>query len=166
MLAAQRRMQHISEAEYRASRDRVFEDARTTEGPALAWLDAYVEGVQNADDAREALALEPQPVVFPALEGALFYGRTLGRTYLLAGRVDDAIAVARQASASCTRIDGFLKQVQATETLGEALEQKGDRDGACAAYATVLARWGHAKPRSVTADAARSHAKKLGCGPG
>ena len=49
------------------------------------------------------------------------------------------------------------------EMLGEALESKGDTQGACAAYAEVLEHWGNAKPRSKTADAARAHMKKLGC---
>ena len=41
--------------------------------------------------------------------------------------------------------------------LGMAFEAKGNHDGACAAYGTVLQRWGHAKPRPVSAD------KALGC---
>jgi serine/threonine-protein kinase len=48
--------------------------------------------------------------------------------------------------------------------LGETDENAGQKDSACASYAKVLERWGHAKPRSVTADEARAHAKALGCG--
>ena len=48
--------------------------------------------------------------------------------------------------------------------LGELDEQSGDKPSACAHYAKVLDRWGRAKPRSVTADEARAHATKLGCG--
>ncbi len=47
--------------------------------------------------------------------------------------------------------------------LGLYEEQQGNRDPACAQYAKVLERWGHAKPRSVIADDARAHATKLGC---
>ena len=48
-------------------------------------------------------------------------------------------------------------------SIGLALEQKGDKEGACAAYASVLDRLGNAKPRSVTAEKAKAHAKALGC---
>ena len=47
--------------------------------------------------------------------------------------------------------------------LGEMDEEAGDTASACFHYARVLALWGHAKPRSVTADEARSHARRLGC---
>jgi hypothetical protein len=47
--------------------------------------------------------------------------------------------------------------------LGELDEQSGNNPSACAHYAKLLERWGHAKPRSVTADEARARATKLGC---
>jgi len=47
--------------------------------------------------------------------------------------------------------------------LGEADERAGDTASACAHYAKVIERWGHAKRRSVTLDEARAHAGKLGC---
>jgi hypothetical protein len=47
--------------------------------------------------------------------------------------------------------------------LGELDEQAGDEASACGHYAKVLDRWGHAKPRSVTADKARERVKALGC---
>jgi serine/threonine-protein kinase len=43
------------------------------------------------------------------------------------------------------------------------LEQKSDRDGACAQYAAILSRWGNAKPKSVTADKARARSTALAC---
>jgi serine/threonine-protein kinase len=49
--------------------------------------------------------------------------------------------------------------------LARAHEERGDKAEACAGYATVLREWGQAKPRSVTADAARARAKKLKCVP-
>jgi hypothetical protein len=47
--------------------------------------------------------------------------------------------------------------------LGEAREQQGNQAAACDAYAHVLQRWGHASPRSVTADEARRRSDALGC---
>jgi tetratricopeptide (TPR) repeat protein len=166
MLRAERRAHDVSEAEYRASRDRLFDEAKGSVGIAKAWLDVYPLGVQSADDAAEALGAQPRDAPLPSLDGEAEWDRDLGRTYLLAGRVDDAIAVLRKGAAVCPGPTwAILTRLQATEALGEALEQKGDADGACAAYGEVLLRWGHAKPRSVSADAARARAKKLGCPP-
>jgi hypothetical protein len=65
----------------------------------------------------------------------------------------------------CTTVlDATMNWVHTHLYLGELDEQSGDKPSACAHYAKVLDRWGHAKPRSVTADEARAHATKLGCG--
>jgi tetratricopeptide (TPR) repeat protein len=166
LLAAQRRMHRISEAEYRATRDRLFEEAKATGDPLGAWVGVYTAVVRSADDAREALAAQPQGLRLPSFEGDVLGALRLGRTYLLAGRLDDAIPMLRRAVATCPGAQGDVWfHLQAAEVLGEALEQKGDKDGACGAYAEVLSKWGNAKPRSVSADAARAHAKRLGCVP-
>jgi serine/threonine-protein kinase len=49
--------------------------------------------------------------------------------------------------------------------LGEALEAKGDHDGACAAYKVVRDRWGSAKPASSTGQLATRRSAALGCKP-
>jgi eukaryotic-like serine/threonine-protein kinase len=54
--------------------------------------------------------------------------------------------------------------VRAGLALGQELEAKGDKAGACGAYQKVLERWGQAKPRSVTAEKARQRAAALACG--
>lgn len=46
---------------------------------------------------------------------------------------------------------------------GQALEERGEKGRACEVYGAVLARWGAAKPRSVTAEEARRRARALGC---
>jgi serine/threonine-protein kinase len=46
---------------------------------------------------------------------------------------------------------------------GQALEAQRDRAGACEAYRSILARWGKASPRSVTAEAAAKRVQALGC---
>jgi eukaryotic-like serine/threonine-protein kinase len=47
--------------------------------------------------------------------------------------------------------------------LAEAREASGDDPGACEAYRAVLDRWGGAKPRSMTAEAARARVRALAC---
>ena len=66
-------------------------------------------------------------------------------------------------SADVSAIGWQFVMIQSHLFLGETLEHRGDKAGACAEYARVLQRWGHAKPKSVTANAAREHARSLGC---
>jgi eukaryotic-like serine/threonine-protein kinase len=79
--------------------------------------------------------------------------------------VDEALPYLKRAVASCRVFDAPFAHTHAMLNVGRALESKGDHAGACEAYGKVLARWGHAKPRSVTADKARERAKALGCAP-
>ena len=60
-------------------------------------------------------------------------------------------------------LDDPVSYVRANETLGRALEAKGDKQGACEAYAAVLARWGGATPRSTTAERTKARVAALGC---
>lgn len=81
---------------------------------------------------------------------------------LTAGRHAEAVAPLRLAVAECGATESPRPWVRAALLLGKALEANGDTRGACDAYAKILVRWGTAK-RSVTADEARAHSKKLGC---
>jgi hypothetical protein len=47
--------------------------------------------------------------------------------------------------------------------LAEAEERKGKTAEACTELGRVVAQWGRATPRSVTADEARRRQKALGC---
>ena len=102
------------------------------------------------------MPVPPHPTDLTAAEAT-------GRVYLLAGDAEPALPELRVAARVCPVLDGIWQCVRASEELGEALEATGDRAGACAAFARVNAWWGQAKPRSLTADKARKHAKGLGC---
>jgi serine/threonine-protein kinase len=136
-----------------------------------AWSYAYAGAALTPADAQAALdALaqlgppSPTPVVLFDMSGRNGSPEAyLGRVYLLAGRIDQAIDHLQRAVASCDIFTSTLDHVRAVLDLGRALEQKGELMAACEAYGTVLARWGHAKPRSVTADAARARSKALAC---
>ena len=82
---------------------------------------------------------------------------------LLAGRAMDAAPYLERASRQCDVLTFPFEIVHAALDLGRAREAVGDTAGACAAYGQVLARWGGAKPRSATADAARSASQRLRC---
>ncbi len=131
--------------------------------PGFLWDVLYgsAEGATPAE-AREALAALPRFSPPIGRDAAWASGR--GRTYLLAGRAPEALPFLRRAAHACAELNwSYPEYVHAKELLGEALEATGDQAGACAAYADVIARWGNAKPRSVTAEKARARVAALGC---
>jgi serine/threonine-protein kinase len=164
-LLAARRAGLITRAELRAERDRFVALWRPRLGPGylpFLWLDAYAVTVDDEDDAREALDALPS---FGGLPRFFYYDPLqdrVGLTFLLAGRVDEAIPWLEGGARAC-ELPFVTRPIAARLLLGEAREQKGEKGAACAAYAEVLKRWGSATPRSVTAEEARRRAKALGC---
>jgi serine/threonine-protein kinase len=137
--------------------------------PSLIWTLAWAAPASTKDEAKGALdALAEDKRLAPLLmiQGAFCVGMVdayAGHVYLLADRPTEAIPYLRHATNACMGLDNPFEQLHAQLDLGLALEQTGDRAGACAAFGRVLERWGHARPKSVTADAARVHMTKLGC---
>jgi serine/threonine-protein kinase len=83
----------------------------------------------------------------------------------LAGRTDDAVPFLERAVATCLVLDDPVGHTRAWAALARVRDARGDTQGACAAFRVVLDRWGSARPRSVTADAARSRLRALSCPP-
>jgi eukaryotic-like serine/threonine-protein kinase len=137
--------------------------------PLDDWIAFYAMAVRTRGEALEALkhlSSARSLRTIPKAAGAS------GRVYFLAGDVAAAIPLLRQESAWCgdtgnipLPIAWTIPWIRDNFYLGQALEQQGDKPGACAAYAKVLTRWGHAKPRSVTAEKVRERTKALGCAP-
>jgi serine/threonine-protein kinase len=124
------------------------------------WVITFVKWIQQPEEAEEALAAFAKlPLGARSQESMRFYGAAIGQAYLLAGRVDEALPFLRREGRPCTGPANIPPDLP----LGQALEQKGDLAGACAAYGAVLDRWGDGRPRSVTADKARARARALGC---
>jgi serine/threonine-protein kinase len=168
VLRLRRRAGRIADADFRADRDAWAKDAMTMWPPRLAnnaWFYFYAEPASSALDAREALDALSRFSPLPPYDGLVHHERWMGHVLLLAGRIDEAIPHLRRAISACWLDDPdyVISHQAAAQLLGEALEAKGDKDGACAAYAEVLTHWGNAKPRSVTADKARGRSKALGC---
>jgi serine/threonine-protein kinase len=88
-----------------------------------------------------------------------------GHVSLLAEHYEEAESLLQAAARNCRVLSAPLVAVRSQYELGLARERLGHSDSACTAYRAVLTRWGHAKPRSVTADAARDGMKRLGCAP-
>ncbi len=147
-----------------------------TSAPYLpfAWMSGYAAQVDDAVEAAEAseaaVDLRAAGLVTPPPFHPLAYPDLgLGQLARHEGRVEDAIAILGRAAGSCHApgLDGahetWWQRPRAMLALGEVLEARGDRDAACVRYADVLARWGAAQTRSVTAERAREHVDALGC---
>jgi eukaryotic-like serine/threonine-protein kinase len=141
----------------------------------LRWFVADAVLAESPTEARSAVSRAPAPDdrVWAALplDGPEFLG-IAGSAFALGGDPQRAVPLLKAATDWCGpsphhqeifQIFWLLLQLRHRLALSEALEQTGDRDGACAQYAAILTRWGNAKPRSVTADEARAHAKALSC---
>jgi serine/threonine-protein kinase len=165
LLAAERAGGLLSAAEFEAERTRwveLWERSAIPVARPFVWLHGYAAIAESADDARRALAAAPRsgvPRYTPFTLGDAF----IGTTYYLAGRIDDALPYLQRAARSCVALEVPFEHTQVHLVLGQALAARGRRDEACAALGVVLARWGHARPRSVTADRARQLAQTLGC---
>jgi tetratricopeptide (TPR) repeat protein len=126
------------------------------------------EDARGALDMLAAASPEVRTYVINEMDIAAYitHGWYMGRTALLAGDVDRAIDWLKQASGTCyTSESPVLFAQRARLDLGQAYEQKGDPAAACETYAKVVAQWGHAKPRSVTAEQAKARMKALHCAP-
>jgi serine/threonine-protein kinase len=130
------------------------------------WVHAYAEYAETPEEATEALAALPRFGAVPPFRPLTATNFSIGRTYLLAGKVDEAIPYLTKATKACTPLSYPVPYVRSNLFLGMALAKKGDKPGACAAYAKVLKHWGKAKPRSVSAEQARKLSRELGCPAG
>jgi serine/threonine-protein kinase len=128
------------------------------------WIIAYARPTETEQEARAALQALPQFGSVPRFRPETLAAAAIGRTYLLAGRIDDALAELQQAAHHCFPARDPAAFVRAWLDLGRARELRGDEKGACEAYKNVLARWGASRPRSLTAESAARRASTLGCG--
>jgi tetratricopeptide (TPR) repeat protein len=155
----------LSQAEFVARRSAWLEDERRNVAQSgLAWTYAFAAAAETKEQADEALTALPG---YEPLSSFVYYvgipDAEVGRTYLLAGKADKAIRHLTRAVATCTAFRHPFAHTQAALHLGEAFESMGDIAGACGAYAKVIARWGEAKPRSISAERARARSKALAC---
>jgi eukaryotic-like serine/threonine-protein kinase len=165
VLRALRAANKISPADFRAQRDAFVTswlDRLVPHALGYVWMHGRASLVETPEDAREALDAFPTAAV-PAYTPKTLAAMWAGKTYLLAGRVDDAIATLQRTASSCLALEFPVLHTQSNLWLGKAREAKHDTAGACQAYAVVLARWGKAIPRSISADEARARRKALGC---
>jgi len=128
-----------------------------------AWLHGFARVAVTREDAEAALEALPRFGAIPRFTPLTFGDAFVGKTYYLAGRSAEALSYLQRAASSCLALDHPIAHTRNAVLLGQALAQKGDVGGACAAYAVVLSRWGNARPRSLTAETARRLSRSLGC---
>ena len=127
------------------------------------WMHAHATTAYSPEEAKQALEVLRKQGPVPPFRPQTLADAYVGRVYLLAGHMDEALKWLGQATQSCSTLRFPFEQTRAYLWLGQAKESKGDTKGACGAYQVVLDRWGHAKPKSVSADQARARVSALGC---
>jgi tetratricopeptide (TPR) repeat protein len=131
----------------------------------ITWLNAYGGVVRSEADAREAVQQMPKKISV-AVESGRYSAMDLaiGRAHALGGDAAAALRPLLRASQSCLALVDPSVPATVHLYLGLALEKTGDAAGARAAYEKVIALWGKARPRSVTAAKARALLAKLPTG--
>jgi serine/threonine-protein kinase len=168
LLDALQRGGRIDAAEYGRRREAFLVDWATRGGGwplalRYIWFYAFARSARTPEQAREALAARAQYSPLPSHRPLTLADAHEGHVLLLAGRPAEAVPVLRRATRICRALSDAVEHTRAHLWLGEALEQTGDAAGACAAYRVVQDRWGHARPRSITAETARARARGLRC---
>jgi serine/threonine-protein kinase len=167
--AYERRAGLVSREELRARREawmRAREETRQREGSRREtfwdWDIAYAATAIDPDDANEALrALEHAGPIPNGASTDPAANAHLGHVQTLAGRYADALAPLRLATRACNALQWPRVHTGALYDMGVSLQHTGDPVGARASYGSVIERWGAARPRSVTADAARARLREL-----
>jgi serine/threonine-protein kinase len=153
-------------AAHRESWLRGWETRVTPVSRNFLWMYAYAAVAQTPDEAREALAALPAYGSLPPFRPGTLVEAELGRTYLLAGRVEEAIPWLDRAARTCMPLHFPFESMRARFLLAQAREARGDQAGACRDYQSIVARWGQAKPHSVTAEKAAARLATLSCARG
>ncbi|MFO0547068.1 MAG: protein kinase [Polyangiaceae bacterium] len=131
------------------------------------WTGAYgavgIPTAQEANDALRAAAtldVDIQPrVSVNTVTIDQDPARLVGVLLLSADRLDEAEPLLRAAAERCAIARDQVSRL----ALGNLLARRGKKDEACATYALIDKEWGAAKPQSVTLQASRAAASKLGC---
>ena len=126
------------------------------------WATVYAGFAETLDEAKDALELLPKFLPFPPdSRRSPAFEAEVGKAFGLGGRFEEAIPMLSSVTKACIALGSPQLQTRAFYFLGVALEGKGDLEGAKKAYQVVVDRWGNAKPRSITAEKARSRIAQL-----
>jgi serine/threonine-protein kinase len=129
----------------------------------MVWSSRYGSAVETEAEARDAIAKMPREIAPVMVTGRwLPVDLNVGRALVLAGEIERSRPHLERVARSCGAIADPMVFMHGQLYYGMALERAGETQKARAAYEGVLARWGKARPKSVTADKARERLKALG----
>lgn len=128
------------------------------------WVTGYGTVVIDDASASAAVAKMPQREVVALVTGRFpVVDAIVGRAHVRAGDAAAARAPLERAVGNCSfALTDPVLATAAWYDLGLALEAAGEKDRAKEAFGRVVARWGKAKPVSVTAKAAAARLTALG----
>lgn len=168
MLSALVRTGGMSPVELDAKRGewmRAWESKTSGAFVSYLWIYGWALPAESPAEASAALESLARYAPLPAFTPTSVAPAHVGKVQLLAGKLDDAIASLTRATSSCIALYQPAAHTRAWMHLGMALEAKGDKPSACAAYQKVVDRWKSAKPRSVTLEQTKKRQAALGCKP-
>jgi eukaryotic-like serine/threonine-protein kinase len=156
----------IADKEFRQRRDAWIAGWRQRVSPEVApylWIYGYAQTTTTPAEAEEAMAALPEYSPLPPYRSSFIADAAIGRTFLLAGRVGDAIPLLERATSRCDPFEDPFAYVHASLWLGEAREAEGKKDLACDSYQRVIKLWSGFGPKSVSLREARAKAAALAC---
>jgi serine/threonine-protein kinase len=164
LLVAARDLEVLKDADWKRARDAWLEEwKRALPNAELElWTMAFAVPARTKADAEEALAKMPALDLAKVEDMEIIAPAAL--VHALAGETDTAAPLLERASKSCFTFDPVARHMRVLDAQGRLHEAKGDKAKACEAYKGVTARWGAAKPKSVTAASVAERARRLGCG--
>ena len=153
----------------KAWHDEAVKGGATEESQRFLWPFGWAKAVASPAEATLAVAALDARAKGDAALPKYFDGSLasadVGRTFLEAGRLDEAERWLTRAVGECLAYYHPIKAIRARFDLGRLYERRGRKSEACAMYQRVIARWGKARPRSVTTEAARARTRALRCVP-
>jgi len=132
--------------------------------PGIAWAMTFAPSAL-ASKAQATTALGEVPTGGLPRELPFFPtgGLEIAMIELGAGHFASAVPRLRAHGKACSVFRDPVSFVRSSLLLGRALEGLGDKDGACAAYQTVLRHWVAPRPRSTTVEEAKRRVAALLC---
>jgi serine/threonine-protein kinase len=129
---------------------------------AMVWMYAHALAVETEDDAKDAVAaLSHYPPLKPPDALAAVNAGIVGAVYARAGDLAHAVPYLRRGARTCFMMNSLAAVMRSRLLLANALAATGEDAEARALYQSIIDRWGHATPGSVTADEARAELRAL-----
>jgi tetratricopeptide (TPR) repeat protein/predicted Ser/Thr protein kinase len=147
----------VDASKARERRSRWLADATRSLPPSVAWAMAFGPAVVDPGVIGEARVALPRDVPWPFHRYGLVLSRTeAAKAFRALGDRGRAMEMFRLAAQTCLAPSDPFLSTHAHLGLAQMLEESGAIDEARKHYRVVVDRWGNAKPRSLSAELAKS----------